>query len=366
MLEFIRSTYFQGLLDSFSAGVVIFNSEGLVYAVNKSAHSILDLDMGDQVRKHWLELFTGFERKNTLEDMVHYVTKHMQQAPYHFTDRFSDKDGGMRYLSLVASPLIYHGKLFGIVLEINDITNIVLLHEREKSILHERNMLQQHRYEALRKMSMSVAHQIRNPVTIIGGLAQRLPKELVFSTSQMGYFDTISACVKRMEDIVTAVYEYSSLNIGERHLTDMGLIIHTAREEALRRFSTLPIEVIWQVEIAPCELLADIVELSRGLAEIFTNSIESFVASPGTIKVSGYLHEKLYRLEITDTGRGVPEGNMNFIFDPFFTTKTVGVGMGLCKAEKIIKEHDGRITAGNADDGGTTVSIDFTLTSPPD
>ncbi len=361
MLEFIRSTYFQGLLDSFSAGVVIFNSEGFVYAVNKAAHFILDLDAGDHVRKQWVELFTGFERKNTLEDMVRYVTEHMQQAPYHFTDRFPDREGGIRYVSLVASPLIYYDKLFGIVIEIIDITQIVRLHEREKSILQERNMFQQQRYEALRKMSMSVAHQIRNPVTIIGGLAQRLPKELVLSASQIEYFDTIRGCAKRMEDIVAGVYEYSSLNVGQRYLTDVGLIINAAREEVLLRFSTIPAEVIWQVEIEPCELLADIGQLSMGIAEILANSIESFAGSPGRIKISGHLHEGLYRLEITDTGSGVPEGNLNFIFDPFFTTKTVGTGMGLCKAEKIIKEHDGRINIKNSDDGGTKVSIEFAL-----
>ena len=361
MLEFIRSTYFQGLLDSFSAGVVIFNSEGLVYAVNKSAYSILDLDIGDHIRKRWLALFEGFEQKKQLEEMVRYVTENMLQAPYHFTDRFLGKEGRFRHLSLSASPLIYHEKLFGIVLEINDITNIVLFHEREKSILQERNILQQERYEGLRKISMSVSHQIRNPVTIIGGLAQRLPKELALSKGQLGYFDTIRTCVNRMEDIVTAVYEYSSLNSGERHLTDLGLIINMAREEALLRFSVLPVEVIWQVEIEPYELPADRYGLSGGIAEIFANSLESFVASPGVIKVSGSVHEEFYRLEITDTGRGIPEANLNFIFDPFFTTKTVGVGMGLCKAEKVIKDHGGRITVGNAGGGGTKISIEFTL-----
>jgi len=361
MLEFIRSTYFQGLLDSFSAGVVIFNSEGLVYAVNKSLYSILDLDSGDYVRTYWMALFAGFEQKKRLEEMVRYVAENMRQAPYHFTDRFSDKKGTFRHLSLSASPLIYHNKLFGIVIEIDDITNIVLLHEREKSILQERNILQQERYEGLRKMSMSVSHQIRNPVMVIGGLAQRLPKELALSKGQLGYFDTIRTCVNRMEDIVTAVYEYSSLNSGERHLTDLGLIIDMAREEALLRFSILPVEVVWQVEIAPYELSADRFGLSRGIAEIFANSLEAFVVSPGVIKVSGSVHEEFYRLEITDTGRGIPEANLNFIFDPFFTTKTVGVGMGLCKAEKVIKDHSGRITAGHADGGGTKISIEFAI-----
>ncbi len=361
MLEFIRSTYFQGLLDSFSAGVVIFNSEGLVYAVNKSSYSILDLDTGDHVREHWLSLFGGFEQKKQLEEMVRYVTESMRQAPYHFTGRFSDKEGTFRHLSLAASPLIYHEKLFGIVIEINDITNIILFHEREKSILREKNILQQERYEGLRKLSMSVSHQIRNPVMIIGGLAQRVPKELALSKGQLGYFDTIRTCVNRMEDIVTAVYEYSSPNAGERHLTDLGLIINMAREEALLRFSVLPVEVIWQVEIAPYELPADRYGLSRGIAEIFANSLESFVASTGVIQVSGSVHEGFYRLEITDTGKGIPEANLNFIFDPFFTTKTVGVGMGLCKAEKVIKDHGGRITVTNAEGGGTKTSIEFTL-----
>ncbi|MBF0557658.1 MAG: hypothetical protein HQL08_02640 [Nitrospirae bacterium] len=361
MLEFIRSTYFQGLLDSFSAGVVIFNSEGFVYALNKSAYSILDLDGGDQVRKQWLELFTGFEQKNTLEEMVRYVTVHMQQAPYHFTDRFTNKEGSHRYLTLIASPLIYHDKLFGVVLEINDVTNIFLLHEREKSILHEKNALQQERYEGLLKISMSVAHQIRNPVTIIGGLAQRLPKEIALSTRQIGYFDTIRSCVKRMENIVSVVNEYSSINAEERHVTAAALLIQTAQEDALRRFAALPVEVVWQIETEPCELVAAISDLSRGIAEVFANSIESFTASPGIIKVYGSLHEKLYRIEIADSGKGIPERNLPFVFDPFFTTKTVGVGMGLCKAKKIIKEHGGHITVQNGEGGGTTVHIELPL-----
>ncbi len=187
MLEFIRSTYFQGLLNSFSAGVVIFNSEGLVYAVNESAYSILDLEMGEQFRKLWVELFAGFEQKEPLK------------------------------------------------------------------------------------------------------------------------------------------------------------------------------EITWEVETEPCELLADCRELSMGIAEIFANSIESIAASRGAIKVYGSMHEGIYLLEITDTGKGIHPGNLQFVFDPFFTTKTVGVGMGLCKAEKTIKDHEGSIVVRNADGGGTTVSIEFKL-----
>jgi signal transduction histidine kinase len=359
MLEFIRSTYFQGLLDSFSAGVVIFNSEGFVYAVNKSACSILDLDFDYHVRRQWLELFTGLESKHTLEEMVNYVTQHMQQAPYHLTDRFSDSKGEQHYLTLMASPLIYHEKLFGIVLEINDVTNIFLLHEREKNILHERNILQQESYEGLRKMSMSVAHQIRNPITIIGGLAKRLSKELDLPAEKVGDFDTITSCVLRMENIVIAVSEYSAMNAGERKLTEVNNIIHKAREEALRRLLPPTVEIIWQINTEPYELYAAIDELSAGIAEIFLNAMESFVTSPGLVKVTGFLQNNHYRLEISDTGRGIAENNVPFIFDPFFTTKTVGVGMGLCKAQKAIKEHGGRIAASNAEGGGTTVSIEF-------
>ena len=66
----------------------------------------------------------------------------------------------------------------------------------------------------------------------------------------------------------------------------------------------------------------------------------------------GYL-----KIEIQDTGQGIPEEDIKKIFDPFFTTKPKGTGLGLSLVHKIVENHEGRIFVNSKVGEGTTVTL---------
>ena len=72
------------------------------------------------------------------------------------------------------------------------------------------------------------------------------------------------------------------------------------------------------------------------------------------------------RIDISDTGKGIPSGLMEFIFDPFFTTKDHGTGLGLPIVNTIITSHNGKLLLTNPEEGGAMITILLPVASEPD
>ena len=90
------------------------------------------------------------------------------------------------------------------------------------------------------------------------------------------------------------------------------------------------------------------------LLNIILNSIHA-TPKGGVIKILTYPREK--KILIEDTGRGIPEKNVEKIFDLFYTTKSKGTGLGLPTAYKIVREHGGEISISSQEGKGTKVNI---------
>ena len=173
MLTLIRTAYFQDFVESLGSGVVILNSDGQVYVANDNAARIMGRDKKELLGRDWPQVFAGLDRPEA-------IAKFLEQARAHRRDivpeqaRMTRSDGTLRYLDISASPLIDFHKVFGILVQLTDVTHLVELHEREKAILEERGRLERERSEGLQHLSEAVAHQIRNPTMAIGGFANLL------------------------------------------------------------------------------------------------------------------------------------------------------------------------------------------------
>ena len=108
------------------------------------------------------------------------------------------------------------------------------------------------------------------------------------------------------------------------------------------------------------ELLTDPVQLELALLNLITNSVDAMV-SGGTLTVRlERVHERL-RLEIEDTGSGVPPDLLAHIFDPWVTTKAQGKGsgLGLSITRQVVTSHGGTIRAQNRPGKGAVFTIDL-------
>lgn len=361
MFPFIKSAFFQNLLNGFSNGVVIFNTAGRIYAVNQAAADILGFDLEPCTAMNWEELFSGVAIKDEFAEFIQHAMDSEHPQTFPLNTRYVRPDGDLRQLTLTKSVLVDYGKTFGILVEINDVSHIYAMHEREKRIMEEKNLVQRERAESLQKLSMAVAHQIRNPLTMIGGFAGIMLKKVQTNSSDETYLKTIIDGGHRLEEIVAAVSEYTAMGMGELTATPLAALVEKARDTVRRIDPENYEKVAWGLKLNGARINADPHLMTKAISEILLNSLESFHGARGKITISSPNHngDESILLVIEDNGSGIPSDVKPYIFDPFSTTKTIGVGMGLCVAERIVGEHGGSIRVDSSEDQGTQVTLEF-------
>lgn len=213
------------------------------------------------------------------------------------------------------------------------------------------------RVESLQKISSSVAHQLRNPTTIIGGLAGLLLKKPALQDKYLDYLDGILDAARRIEHITAAVKEYSAIHLGALEETPASEILQEARlagEEAAR---LLGVAVDWEVEPTRTAILADRALLAMAVREVAVNAVEALVPAGGRVTLSARHGTAGFDVAVTDNGRGMGPDELEYVLDPFYSTKSVGVGMGLTKANRVMQEHGGQLAIESAPGAGTTVRL---------
>lgn len=351
MLPFVQSTYLKSLLESFSEGVVIMNVKGDVYAANETAARMLGTECDTLLTGHLdgpvLERFqerAEVERFLALSRERNAPASNMQARYRHPTD-------GLRHFTFSISKIIEYGKVFGIVLQIGDVTHIYEMHEREKRMLEERSSMQQDRIDSLAQLSMAIAHQIRNPLMTIGGFARLLERKTPLNKAGAEFVHNILEGAMRLEAVVKAVTEYTASRTFACLDTDVAALV----KETVDRLGPLPSNVrieappkgpVWKLDPA---LTGD------ALYELLLNAVEAITAGGGVVAVAWREEDGACVLEVLDQGQGIAPEAAPFLFDPFFTTKAVGVGMGLAKARRWIREQGGDLSLVNAEGGAKAV-----------
>ena len=92
---------------------------------------------------------------------------------------------------------------------------------------------------------------------------------------------------------------------------------------------------------------------------LFINAVQAMEATGGklNIRISPSEDAKSVDFEIADTGRGIPQENLEAIFEPYFSTKETGTGLGLAIVKKIVDIHGGEINVRSTLEKGTTFTI---------
>jgi signal transduction histidine kinase len=215
---------------------------------------------------------------------------------------------------------------------------------------------------SLGKLGAGVAHEVRNPLNAIAMAIQRLGREfLPREEGREGEYHQIVRVIRdeigRLNHIVERFVLFS-----KPHRLD---IVLSSPAEILENVSVLFAEEISAKSISVCKeidprlppLMVDKGRITQALINIVTNSIHAMEGG-GNLTIRAELDGKDWvRIAISDTGRGIPEGEIERAFDYSYTTKEKGLGLGLPVAHKIVEEHGGRITLESHVEEGTTVSL---------
>lgn len=358
MYEFIHSTYFQDLISSFSSGVAILNRDFIIYAINEAATKIFQKSRKDILTNHCEAFFVNLDHYDDFKRIIDEVAQ-LHTKGHSLATTITRQDKSVLNLELSVSPLIYYEKLYGIFVEMKDVTHIYKLHAKEKKILNEKRAVEKLRTESLKLFALAVAHQIRNPVTVIGGLSNRLIRCNLEPEKTKKFLNTIYESGKRLEMITRAVNDFMVIKKEGPGKTTLLEVLKQTRAYLKTKFPEIYPKVIWYEEGIECPFFCYPQLVSLAIRELVKNSFEAMGQNGGAVDIRCCLENSDFMISITDTGCGIDDLNKPFLFDPFFTTHEKSVGMGLCKVEKIMKEHKGYISIKSLDSGGTEVRLIF-------
>ena len=144
----------------------------------------------------------------------------------------------------------------------------------------------------------------------------------------------------------------------ERGTVDLKELIEDALDMFHERLSRHRIVIEQTVDGSLQAIAADRDQLMQVLINLIVNSLHAMDRG-GTLRLAATRTDDLARLEISDTGQGIPPEILSRIFDPFFTTKEFGkgTGLGLTVVKGIVEEHEGTISVHSRVGEGTTVTI---------
>ncbi|MGB3209179.1 MAG: ATP-binding protein [Desulforhopalus sp.] len=255
------------------------------------------------------------------------------------------------------------GRLAGLIGTIFDIT------ERKKM---ERQLFQAQKLQAIGTLSNGIAHDFNNILSAIMGYTELARMKLSESSQVRTDLDKIHTAGRRAVELVKQILTFSRQNTPTTQPVKVGPII----EEVLKLMraslpATIEIRSTIQKDVT---ILADPTQLHQVLMNLCTNSGHAMVVEGGILEVTldttiiksdpvyaeaGLPKGSFMKLQVRDTGAGIPQNIIDRIFDPFFTTKDTGegTGLGLSVVHGIIKDLGGVIHVTSTPGTGSTFEI---------
>lgn len=330
------------ILGSMDLAVITTDLSGIVTSINRRGIELLALE-GDFVGRPLSELSQTVLLEEFRQAML--VGDDSTAA----RDYSHSIDGAFRVLRAFCQPLKNHEQVeIGNILQIRDVTERALMDER---------LLRMERYVGLGSLTAGLHHEIKNPLAALSLHAQLLEEELASSEPSDEVQEMLSVIrteIARIGGVLESFRDFASLGRLNTTAVDLAALIKRQIRLIRPQANLQGIEV--SVEL-PSDLLppleGDCVRLEQVLLNLLVNAMEAMPRGGRLtirVSVSSPPGTEALRVEVMDTGPGIPKTIRDRIFDPYFTTKSDGTGMGLALCDKIVRQHNGRLELRNASD----------------
>ena len=200
-------------------------------------------------------------------------------------------------------------------------------------------LIQAERLSAIGEISARLAHDLRNPLTVIKGTVEIIKArnkkiDTEFSSKQI---EMMERAVSRMSNQIDEVLDFvkiQTLHATKNSLFEtIGLSVTKIKKSADFSINVVGNNVQFVYDADKLEVVFD---------NVITNAVEA-INEKGQIDIRVNDNSNEIVIEIEDSGTGVPEELLTKIFEPLFTTKQRGTGLGLASCKRIIEQHGGSI-----------------------
>ncbi|MCL1981408.1 MAG: ATP-binding protein [Proteobacteria bacterium] len=341
------------LIAKLPVGVIATDTTGRITTWNRAMALLIGLDRVDTVGRRPQEILP--EQLAVFFSPEKLVDDHQEISAEHGVRLIV---GGRRCellchpLTIIDSEQLYMGQ----VLLVSDVTEIKSLEQR----MRENELM-----AAVGKMAGGVAHEVRNPLSSIKGLALLLKNKFAAGSKEQDTADLLIQETERMNRTITEMLSFTrpaALHLGR---VDLAQLIRRSLELIKAEAEENGVETSLEEQAGLLPVLGDADRLQQVVMNVLLNGLQA-MEQGGTLSVTlaNSVDGQSVEARIRDTGVGIAPDLMAQVFFPYFTTKQKGTGIGLAISQKIIIEHGGAIELESEPSLGTTATIQLPASRP--
>ncbi len=343
------------ILDTLSVGILAVDGAGRTELQNAEASRILGVSASVTLGEELGQPLGARHPLVSLFEEVRKTEREVSAPGVVLPDRLG---GEPITVDLTASPVVGHSGAEGAVATLRDRTLA-----RELEAFSDQKL----RSELFARLAAGIAHEIRNPLAGIRGSAELLEGKLE-SADLRRYPELIRSEVDRLRRLLDGLSELTQG--GDLRLVPVNL--HRVLDDMLDLERNAPewgeVELAREYDPSLPDALVD----SDRVAQIFLNLVRNALQSmKGTgrlvvrtrletqyqVAAGGRGRDRMIRVEIEDSGPGIPESDLPHVFTPFFSRREGGSGLGLPLAQHWAVRHGGRIEVRSEVEAGTRVRV---------
>lgn len=344
------------VLENLSDAVLLLSAQGHVVSCNPAGELLLDKPETQLRGQRFDALFDNA----AVTALVQRTLESSQTQA--LNDEMLDVGERQHLVRIVTSPLLdTRDRLRGVAVVVHDLSRQRALRE---------DVERAERLAQLGTLAAGLAHEIKNPLAGIKGAAQLLKRDFG-GESAIGEYTEVMI---RETDRLTALLE-QLLSLGSPAPPQFAdLNIHRLIQDVLLLVRETPnakgIRIEYDFDPTLPAIRGDERQLKQVLLNLVANALDA-MSGQGSLTVTTRMetdfhivrgphkHARLIRIEVADTGPGIPAEHLPHIFDPFFSTKSHGSGLGLAVSQRIASEHGGGLRAAVRPNRGTTMTLNL-------
>ena len=264
---------------------------------------------------------------------------------------------------------VFHGMISPFGNPKNEIYRLIAALNQMMSELESRQeqLVQSRKIAAVGTLTSGIAHEINNPINNLSLTLESLIEnhETMEPAERMQLYQEALDQVERASDTVKNLLEFSRANHPRLEDVSLNEVVDKTARLFSNEFKIHKVRFSKEIRGALPALRLDKGGLQQVLVNLFLNGIQA-MPQGGELRVVLERVKNEVKVDVADTGEGIPPENLEKIFDPFFTTKKEGegTGLGLSVSYSIIKKHGGRMQVQNNAGVGTTFSIFLPVGGP--
>lgn len=347
------------------AGVIFvaIDEKGIVTMINRKGCDVLGYEENEIIGKDWFDLCLPERIKKEVKSIFKRLMVGQNEFVEYHENSILTKSGEERMIAWHNTILSdENGTIIGTLSSGEDIT------KRKQT---EMELIRSEKLASLGQLAASVAHEVNNPLAGIlvytSLLLKKFDQNKIQGEDTKDQLNKMKKELERTTRIIRNLLDFSRQSDPTMRTLDLNKVVEAALLLVKHQISLEHISLEREMKPNLPLVLADFDQIQQVLINIILNATQamphggSLTISTSIVKgiVIGESKKDAVRIDIKDTGMGIPKENLSRLFTPFFTTKErgKGVGLGLPVVHGIIERHKGKIEVISDLNAGTTFSI---------